>query len=61
MIFSLQLGKFSLSLGAERSAAPALQRANAVSPIQAWLRGEVARNRVGLARLTDDRFHRRQL
>src|SRR3989442_952755 len=40
MNLSIQLGKLRLSLGAERSDAPTLQRSTAASPIQAWLRGE---------------------
>jgi len=39
MKFSLQVGKFNLSLGASRFNASTIQRA-ASSPIQAWLRGE---------------------
>jgi len=41
MKFSLQLGKFTLALGADHSHASALQRANPASnPLRAWLRGE---------------------
>src|SRR4051794_33514199 len=38
MNLTLQLGKLNLTLGANRSQAPTLQRSS--SPIKAWLRGE---------------------
>src|SRR5438876_10857151 len=41
MKISLQLGKFNFALGSSRSAAPPLQRSRtALTPAQAWLRGE---------------------